>query len=247
MEESMPSYDVVLLHPPRVFREAETGLRSRLRGALSGGRHQEPAPQYPLVSSGAFGLASGLAGEGFKVRLFNLALEQFLNPSFSLESFLRGVESEIYCIGLNWFVHCPGALEAARACKALRPDCLVVLGGLTASWFADQVMARPFIDAVVLGEADESLLDLVKARFARRDLSEVNGLCYREHGQVRRTPPRQPPENIDTPNGAELSLLEHWEKYLRTSAAGFREGNVRAFWLSTARGCRYNCIHCGGG
>ncbi|MBS7609914.1 hypothetical protein KEJ19_05025, partial [Candidatus Bathyarchaeota archaeon] len=242
----MPKFDVVFIHVPRVFRPTTTPLR-RVLGKLKSPTIEEYI-EYPLIAMGIFGLASSVSGAGYKTKIFNLALEQQINSSFSLQRFLKSIQSKIYCISLNWFVHSPGAIQFASTCKKLYPNSLVVLGGMTASWFSKEIITNhPEIDLIVRGEADENFLDALEKCFSEKSLDTVRGITYRSSSGVKETPLGKPPSDIDKIDYTNLELLENWKKYLKSGATGFRKENPPTFWLPIARGCTYNCIHCGGG
>jgi len=192
---------------------------------------------------GLFSLASSLKKEGYEIKILNLGLD----PSVA-EKRIKGTESEIYGIDMQWMVHADGAIKIAELCKKYHSDRLVVIGGLTATWFSLEIMRDyPFVDAIILGEAELSISKLAKNYLHNGRLAKVKGIVYRANGAVRKTPMPKPPSSLDDFSFTDISLMEDSMKYLKTTHLGYHEKMPSSFWLCIARGCPYNCIHCGGG
>jgi len=224
------SYDVVLLHPPAILNRRES------------------AGQYPIMPMGEFALASQLQKDNYSIKFINLGLEQVLSPSYNVEKRIRSIESKIFGIDLHWTVHSSGAVRVANLCKRYHPDSLIVLGGFTATWFQDQILLKhPFIDAIVLGEAERTFSQLVRKTLRGQHLQDVPGIAYRDDGIVKYNPIMKPSENLDDFDFTNLPILDNWRRYLKITSSGYFENIRPYFWLSLARGCPYNCVHCGGG
>lgn len=226
-------YDIVFLHPLTTFR-----------------KHLVNSPylitHYYLLPMGVFSLASLLQKEGYAVRIINIGLELSLSPSIEIENFIKSINSRIYAIDLHWFYHSEGAVQLAEICKKQHPDSMVILGGFTATWFYEEILqTHKFIDAIVLGEAEQSILEFTRAYLKNQDLSKVHGIAYRVNNIIKEIN-SNPPPSIDNLNFTDLSLLENWENYLKTCPEGCSSNNPPSFWLTIARGCIYNCIYCGG-
>ena len=124
--------------------------------------------------------------------------------------------------------------------KELHPGCVTLLGGVHATFMYSQVLAEaPWIDAVVRGEGEEILVNLVRAVEAghwpgcRR---EIEGIAFRENGEVIATPSAPPIKNLDaiTPD---WSVLE-WSKYT------YIPMGKRVAIPNMARGCPFTCSFC---
>ncbi|MEM2677978.1 MAG: cobalamin-dependent protein, partial [Thermofilaceae archaeon] len=126
-------------------------------------RSRRPKSEYPMMPMGLFTIADYLARNGVEVRLVNLALERILYPHADVRQLLKGYDADIAAVSLHWFVHTHGAIETARIVRAMLPNTKVVLGGFTSSFFAREILERySFIDAVVVGEGEETLLELAR-------------------------------------------------------------------------------------
>ncbi len=233
-------FDVVLLHPP--FSIKKPSLLERLRFW----RKDSTLGEFTEMPMGFFPMASLLEDEGFSVRIFNLALEQSLDPSLRMKNLLKSLEAKIYAIDLHWFTHSLGALEVAEICKRLHPDSFVVLGGFTATYYDLEVMRDyPFVDAIARGESEHILLNLVRAICSNGKIDEIDGITYRMGGSIKRSDV-SPPPNLDTFQFTKLELMEKWNEQLRCCTKAYDKGMKPSFWLTLARGCFNECIYCGG-
>ena len=96
---------------------------------------------YPIMPVGVLGLCNQLTTEGWSVRGLNLPLELVIQPTFSLRDWLADQgRPRLVLIDLHWYEHSFGALDVARVCKAVHPDVPVLVGGLTASCFAKEIL-----------------------------------------------------------------------------------------------------------
>ena len=111
-----------------------------------------------------------MRGAGIEVQGINFPLERELNRRFDLRRWLRAqTRARVILIDLHWYEHSYGAISMARFCKEALPDAWVVLGGLTASAFAREILERfDAVDFVIRGDAEQPLLALVQ-QVSRQD------------------------------------------------------------------------------
>jgi anaerobic magnesium-protoporphyrin IX monomethyl ester cyclase len=127
--------------------------------------------------------------------------------------------------------------------RARFPDAKIVVGGEHASACADFILENcPSVDICVLGEGEETLLQLVGALRDKRDLSEVAGLAYRDKMGVRHTERRKRLRDIDA------IPLPDWEQIpmdnYMTRGLGHGAANLRSMPMMATRGCPYQCTFC---
>ncbi|MDQ1280290.1 MAG: Radical protein [Thermoproteota archaeon] len=244
----MAHFDFILLHSPRAFEKFSTDMRGRIKNLFSPKKtSQEIQTQYALMPMGLISLASSLKKNGYTVKIINLALNQALDPTFNVLKYSEYLESSVFAINMHCITQTASALELASILKKQHPNSLIVLGGMTATHFHREIMERsPFVDAILLGEADLSIIQLAQAYLSHKRLDEVRGITYREEGKVKYVPP-EPPEDIDSLDFTQLELLENYRANLKLDTVGYSDILSKRLWLNTARGCPYNCIHCGGG
>lgn len=131
------------------------------------------------------------------------------------------------------------ALQMVRAAKAR--GCRVAVNGSDAT---DQpaLYLRAGADAVILGEVEESLADLLEAwpNTSANGIDQVQGLALLDGEQVRRTASRPPMDDLDELPFPAWDLIDV-ERYRSawTAAHGRLSWNV-----VTSRGCPYHCNWC---
>jgi len=215
---------------------------------------------YPVIPVGAVGLANLLLAEGWSVRGLNLPLELLLRPTFSLRDWLaRQGRPRLVMVDLHWYEHSFGALDVARAAKSVYPDVPVVIGGLTASRFAREILQGfPEVDFVIRGDAEQPLRLLARALgdgpAAPAALARIPNLSFRQDSAVREAQRTYvaTTTDLDGLDFVGLDFLEHQAEYggIQYSGVGlidFKEVRWRGHWLSIGRGCVFNCCFCGGG
>lgn len=125
------------------------------------------------------------------------------------------------------------AVQVARAVKASL-DVPTVFGGPHVGAAPERLITEPAIDAIVEGEGEGALLDLVecaeRGRFGRHDIANVT--TEGPHG-VRRNPVR--------------ALIDDLDALPFADKAGFYEAvpdYEREYYVISRRGCPYRCSFC---
>jgi anaerobic magnesium-protoporphyrin IX monomethyl ester cyclase len=120
----------------------------------------------------------------------------------------------------------------ARRVKELFPDKVVVFGGNHAHFIAADLIREPYVDVVVLGEAEDSFRELVEHLECGRDLADVRGILYKRDGVPCRTPARPPIQDLDTLPFPERQL------FFQKIPENF------VIPMLGSRGCPFHCIYC---
>jgi B12-binding domain/radical SAM domain protein len=238
--------DLLLLHAPSVydFRKA-----SVLFGPISDVVPSTPAfEMYPL---GFSNIASALEEAGLRTRIYNLAFRMLKSPSFDVEDRIRRFRPGVFGIDLHWLVHAHGALAVAEMCKRHHPSIPVLLGGLSASYYHEELVARPEVDFVLRGDSTEaSTARLVRAvRNGDWDFSHVPNLTWTDETGALRVNPMDPaPEVLGGAPNLYLTLFRMAARY----ADPWSMTAIHDWWrypvtcVLTFRGCKRNCTFCGG-
>ncbi len=98
---------------------------------------------------------------GHDVRLVDLQVER---PS-RVERELEQWRPDVLAMSCNYLANVPEVIDLARQAKALHPGLFVVVGGHSASFIADDLIAHGAgaIDCVLRGEAEASIVNLLEA------------------------------------------------------------------------------------
>jgi hypothetical protein len=141
-----------------------------------------PCSPYPFIPVGIIGLVNLLRSEGWDLVGLNLPLELTLQSDFRFRRWLAGQSpAKMVLIDLHWYEHCFGAIEVAHAVKSIWPSTVTVIGGLTASNFAEEILLRhPEVDYAIRGDAEEPLRLLARHVFGGDvELAAVSNLVRR--------------------------------------------------------------------
>jgi radical SAM superfamily enzyme YgiQ (UPF0313 family) len=129
------------------------------------------------------------------------------------------------------------ASQMLKDLKTIDPEILTVMGGPHVSFCAPETLeAFPELDAVVLGEGEQTMVELMQTVRSGGDLSGVNGIAFRRGSEMTITPGRQFIANLDSLPLPARHLLP---------IGRYRTLGLPAT-LTTSRGCPYQCIFCVG-
>jgi B12-binding domain/radical SAM domain protein len=231
----MSNRDVIIIHPPAVFDFRKNPL---FTGALGASAEQV---QFNKVPIGMLSLAEYLDRHGYNVIVDNLGDRMINSKLFDPLEHLQKLSAPVIAVGLHFQQHAQGALEVARLCKELHPGSLVVMGGLTATRFHEEIIRKyGFVDAVIRGEAEKPLLQFVRAYEKNGRITDTPNITYRTgEGEVRSTPLMPASTDLDDFEYTRFDLIEP-----KTSI--YPENSPPRWSLAVCRGCIYNCAICGG-
>jgi len=237
--------DLVLLHAPSVYDFRE---RSIMFGPVSDMVPSTPVfEMYPL---GFTTMAEYLERHGLNVRIVNLAVLMLNRPDFDVEAAIRGMDPVAFGIDLHWLPHAHGSIEIAKICKKHHPGTPVIFGGLSSSYFHEELAAYDCVDYVLRGDSTEEPLRRLMMAFKRKGtLDDVPNLTYQDAtGALVVNPLSWVPDDMD-----DVSL-----DYSYAMRGVIRYRDMMGFvpfkdWLKypvcaslTCRGCTHNCVTCGG-
>jgi len=239
-------FDLVFLHPPSVY-----DFRKR---AISFGPISDLIPSTPVFEMypvGFVSLLKYLRMRGFKVRIVNLASRMLRDPSFNVEAFIKGLDAEAFGLDLHWLVHAHGCLEIAKIIKKMHPDVPVILGGLSATYFHEELAKEfPQVDYIIRGDSGEvPLLHLMECIENGRLPEEVPNLTWRSgDGGIHVNPLSYVPESLEVfrldYGEVVKSVVKSLDLTGHLPSEGWLEYPITA--VLTCKGCAYNCITCGG-
>jgi B12-binding domain/radical SAM domain protein len=241
----MPETDIVLVHAPTVYdfrkRPAAFGPVSDVVPSTS------VFEMYPL---GFLTMANYLARKGYRARLANVALRMLRSRRFDPERYLSRMHPRMFGIDLHWAVHAHGALEVAKILKRLHPDTPIVFGGLSSTYFHDELIRLPFVDFVLCGDSVERpLARLVAAVRAGAGFEDVPNLVWKRAGEPVANGITDVPLDLDhcpLDYGEVIrSAIRHMDPVGHLPYSAWPAEGTTA--LIPFRGCVHDCAICGGG
>lgn len=246
MRHSVFHTDLIFLHPPSVYDFRKTTI---LEGPVS-----DVVPstdQFEMYPVGLTSIAAYLEKNHYNVRIVNLAYRMLQDRSLDVERFLGHLSATVFGIDLHWLPHAQGALAIAEMVKRLHPESFVLFGGLSSTYYHEELIRYPFVDFVLRGDStEEPCRQLLAALRNGTPLETVDNLTWKHpDGHVVVNPLRFVPDNLDY-----VDVPDY--RYMAQSV--FKYGSMRNLvpyveWLHypqamilNARGCTQNCAICGG-
>lgn len=132
--------------------------------------------------------------------------------------------------------------DVAGVIKSVDVQIPVIVGGPHASSFTEEILTDKNVDVVVKGEGELTFLDLLRTLEHKTPLQDVQGIAFRENGNVAQTLPRSAIEDLDSLPFPAWELLD-LEAYTRFKGAG-AWGGRRYISVFTSRACPYKCNYC---
>jgi radical SAM superfamily enzyme YgiQ (UPF0313 family) len=188
-----------------------------------------PFLEFPIIPTGLLYLAGILEHNGYEVQVLDLLVSKCTKDKIRLE--LERYQPDIVgvtAVTMNYH----GASDILRYCKSVNADVITVIGGPHVTFAPVETLNEaPWIDIVVRGEGDRTILDIVSGK----KLEQIEGIAYRSDG-VHLTPERALIEDLDgLPQPARH--LFPLSRYHALASHGS---------LVTGRGCPFNCVFCVG-
>ncbi|MBU4284420.1 MAG: B12-binding domain-containing radical SAM protein [Nanoarchaeota archaeon] len=136
-------------------------------------------------------------------------------------------------IGLNaTFPNVDIAKLTAKLIKEANPNSKIILGGPAATLAPEYLLNNSSIDYIVMGEGEQTIVELINALNFSKDISTIKGIAYKSLDELIITPKRNPMNLNETPLIDILEIPEEIRKY------------SREIYLITSRGCSNYCNFC---
>jgi anaerobic magnesium-protoporphyrin IX monomethyl ester cyclase len=180
---------------------------------------------------GILAVAGPLLNAGYQVTL----IDSTITPNFK-QRVLEEVKDAI-CLAVS-LVTGPMIRETAeigKAVKAWNPDFPIILGGWHPSLLPKQTLEAPFIDIVVRGQGEDTMLEVVRHLESHSSLDLVAGIGFKRDGKVHFTQERPLRPLVEMPPKA--YHLADFDAYERSC------GRRWAMYISSLA-CPFNCAYC---
>lgn len=190
--------------------------------------------QMPL---GLAYLAAVLEKDGHSVEIFDqMVEEQSLEEKIKISQFdLVGISANTPLI--------KGAWEVAKIVKKFS-EAKVVLGGPHPTSLPKESLNKNFIDVIIRGEGEETIVELCQKISQNESLEDILGISYKKNNQIVHNPPRHLIKDLDSLPFPAYHLFKI-DKYSVTQPLKSKKTKgSRAFYIMTSRGCPFGCIYC---
>ncbi len=182
--------------------------------------------EYPI---GLLYLDSILEKEGYEVYTKSYMSWRDNNFFSEIERLIKVLQPDF--IGFSvWSMTRVSSYKTINLVKKINPDIKIILGGIHASIMYRQLLENFPIDAICIGESEESLVELLEAIIKKKSLNKVKGIAFKKNNKVIYTGPRKIVLDID--------------KYPFPNLDKFMNKNIKTVKIITSRGCPNRCSFC---
>jgi clorobiocin/coumermycin A biosynthesis protein CloN6/CouN6 len=238
MLETLPRLqaDLILIHVPAFF---DFRNRRDIYFPFLGTSGDVPiTPLYEYFPIGFKMLQKYLESRGYRVAIVNLSTILLRYPNLDVTSLLELFEARLIGIDLHWMVHVQGSIAFSRLLKKHRPDIPIVFGGISSTYYADELMTYDSIDMVLAGYDTLAPMDeLLRALKQGSTLERVPNLWWKaQDGTVY--------QNGFTHKPRIYGIGVDWGNLNRDEIS--QTLPILEFLSTQNAGCAYNCGWCGG-
>ncbi len=187
---------------------------------------------------GTLYVGASLLKAGHEVKFFNGAFMSHEELLCRVKQF-KPAFAGLYSTTFGW----PKAVNTAAALKKLDKQLFTCVGGPYPIAMQEQCLSDggENIDAVITGEAEHTIVELLSRLQDGKDLRGVQGVVYWHGTKIIKNPPRPIIEDLDALPFPARELLGDVDQYIPPPATYKRKPITI---LTTSRGCNRKCIFC---
>ncbi|MBI4550065.1 MAG: radical SAM protein [Candidatus Omnitrophica bacterium] len=157
---------------------------------------------------------------------------------------LKEFEYDVLCVG--GMITAWNFIEfTVNTVKRLKPEVKIVVGGGIISSTPESFISRTQADVGVIGEGEETMVELLDVFERGKSLDTVTGIVFRDHDGSLKCNPDRPA--IKDPDTIPFPAWDHFEVaklYSRYPSHHSLLRATRQLTIYTSRGCPYQCTFC---
>jgi anaerobic magnesium-protoporphyrin IX monomethyl ester cyclase len=180
---------------------------------------------------GILAVATPLLRNGYSVKL----VDSTITPNYKQRVLEEVKDALCLAISLVTGPMIRETVEIARAVKAWNPDFPIILGGWHPSLLPKQTLEAPYIDIVVRGQGEDTMLELVQHLEDRAPIDLIPGIGFKRNGKLIFSTERPLRALVELPPKA--YHLADFDAYQRSC------GRRWAMYISSLA-CPFNCAYC---
>lgn len=174
-------------------------------------------------------IATILIKNNYEVKVYDLRYNNYDDDSLSEE-----VATDFDLVGITTpsdsYLFTKNLLDNI---KILNKDIVTVLGGPLVSSASATFLNNTKADYIILGEGEESFLELIQGINNGIKIDKIAGISYKDNGRLVNSKPRKQITMLDKLPIPNLSI---WPS--------IKDKNCTGLYYSSTRGCPYNCSFC---
>jgi radical SAM superfamily enzyme YgiQ (UPF0313 family) len=186
-------------------------------------------------------IASVLRDNGIEVKIWNQDLHHY--PDEYLTEYLD--QEKFDFIGISvvaGYYQYKKLLALSEAINRSKNRPIYILGGHGPSPDPEYFLKKTLADVIVMGEGEETVVELIQAITEKRDLGGIKGIAYRSHNTVIINERRELIKEIDNiPLPAYDLFPIHYYRLFRTPDSTNKDFTLP---ILSGRGCTFRCNFC---
>jgi len=159
-------------------------------------------------------------------------------------SFFKKSTYDVVCFSVYTYA-LPLCYSCAKAVKMENPQVFIVFGGHHPSLMPSETLKNKAVDTVVVGEGEQTIVELVNSYGSQNPFSNVDGICYKNNkGKSVLNKERKRINDLDClpwPVRDKELLLQARNYQVITPPPSEQKGLAQ---ITFSRGCHYNCRYC---
>jgi len=202
----------------------------------------------PLFPSGIAYISSSLKSNGYSVNCLDLAFIKREERESALLNALQRTGAEI--VGINGFSNEFREIQfIVNSIRKYNPAIIIIAGGPMVSSDPEHVHSWLSLDFAVVGEGEETIIELADAIETQSDYSAIPGIVFKKENNSIKTCDREVTNDINSipfPDyaGFNLALYIDSQKLFPRDFFTLSFDNPRIIPLFAARSCPYKCTFC---
>ncbi len=210
----------------------------------------------PLPPLGLGYLGAVLENAGIEVKVVDCLLEGWSNRvevaeniirvglSFDqIDDIIRGYRPDIVGVNTLFTKQRDNAHKIYELAKRVDRNIITIGGGAHPTVLPELVLRDGNVDFVVLGEGEDTIIGLVNVIEGRCDISSLDGVGYKENGQIKIIPKTKFIADLDSLPFPARHLL-NMERYFGLKQSHGARRKKRFSPIVTSRGCPAKCTFC---
>lgn len=214
-----------------------------------------------VMPMGMFSIADYLNKNDIYTRILHLGIQKEIEKNFDIIGFIKENNYRIICVDIHWIKQTKQTIEYIKLIKQNIPDSIIITGGITATYFANELLKYiPEIDFVIRGEGEYPLLKLLKSLNNRKlqseSLFDIPNLSFRHNNKIYHNKKSFFTDSkfYNNISHSNFKLLYNYPYYFNqmlyadfdiTKPLGVRDSYKNVFFYNPGKGCPYQCIYCG--
>lgn len=161
---------------------------------------------------------------------------------------IKKLKPKIIGITIPFTVQKDSAFKVASVVKAINKNIIVIVGGPHVTVRPEECLKNPNIDFAVIGEGEETIVELVNklnAGVSREEFKKIKGIAYKAGSKIIINENRPLIENLDSLPFPARDLLP-MKNYFKAAKSKRASRDLDKPWASvfTSRGCPFGCVFC---